>query len=105
MSFLCPACAGKTLVIEESLDLGADDTYDERALQVVSCGDCGFRGAAMYGESRRGALDSESADHTGYSVPEDVAAAVHEAVRNGTVPSGLMERIKRYGSFRIVYVP
>jgi len=105
VSFLCPECGGKTLVIEKSLDLGADDRYDERALQVVSCGSCGFTGAALYEESRRGSLGSECVDHAGYCVPDDVAAAVREALSSGTVPSGLQERIREYGSFRIVYVP
>jgi hypothetical protein len=105
MSFICPECGGKTLAIEGSLDLGADDRYDERALQVISCGSCGFTGAALYEESRRGSLGSESVDHAGYAVPEDVAAAVRDAVMKGTVPSGLLERIGEYGSFRIVCVP
>lgn len=105
MSFRCPECGNTTLLIEESLDLGSDDRFDERALQMISCGSCGFTGAALYGESRRGPLDSESVDHAGYCVPDDVAAAVREAVRSGTVPSGLQERIREYGSFRIVYVP
>ena len=104
MSFLCPECGGKTLVIEESLDLGADDTYDERALQVVSCGSCGFTGAALYEESRRGSLGSESVNHTGYSVPEDILAMVENDIRSGAMSSGLQEKLRKCTSFQIVYV-
>jgi hypothetical protein len=35
-------------------------------LQLVVCSRCDFHGAAVYKESRRGALDSEIWDHAGY---------------------------------------
>jgi len=50
-----------------------DSRSDEIALQLVVCArdSCGFRGAAIYEESRRGALDVDHWDHTGYRIAED----------------------------------
>jgi hypothetical protein len=57
------------------MELPADSRSDEITLQVVSCAGCGFAGIAVYEESRRGSLDTESVDHRGYrATPEDVAA-------------------------------
>lgn len=82
MSFICPDCAGKRLRIASSLELPPDSRWDEITLQVVECPECGFRGAAVYEESRRGALDSEVWNHRGHRLAaaplqtliEDVAA-------------------------------
>jgi hypothetical protein len=50
--------------------LPADDQWDEIAVQDLRCSSmgCGFRGIAVYEESRRGALDSECVVHTGYGM-------------------------------------
>jgi hypothetical protein len=56
------------LRITQRLEVGADRDSDEIALQCVVCAACGFRGVAVYEESRRGSLDSEVWDHTGYRV-------------------------------------
>jgi hypothetical protein len=66
MSFICPECSGGFLEIVSSLELPPDSEWDEITLQVVECSDCGFAGAAVYEESRRGALDSEAWEHRGY---------------------------------------
>lgn len=65
MSFICPACSGRRLRIASSLELPPDCWWDEITLQVLECPECGFRGAAVYEESRRGALDSEAWNHRG----------------------------------------
>lgn len=70
MSFICPDCSGKRLRIASSLELPPDSWWDEITLQVVECPQCGFRGAAVYEESRRGALDSEAWNHGGLRVAE-----------------------------------
>lgn len=69
MSFICPDCSGRRLRIASSLELPPDRWWDEIALQVVECPDCGFRGAAVFEESRRGALDSEASNHRGHRLP------------------------------------
>ncbi|HEX6913124.1 MAG TPA: hypothetical protein VF142_22125 [Longimicrobium sp.] len=70
MSFICPDCSGRRLRIAASLELQPDRWWDEITLQVVECPDCGVRGAAVYEESRRGALDSEAWNHLGHRLPE-----------------------------------
>lgn len=54
--------------IKESVDLGSDDRYDERAIQELACA-CGFSGLALYEESRRGHFRGEVVHHTGYRYP------------------------------------
>lgn len=66
MGFQCPDCNKKTLNILERIELAPDARSDEITLQVIHCGSCKFEGLAVYEESRRGALDSESIDHYGY---------------------------------------
>jgi len=63
IAYLCPACgANVALKIDRSIELPADD-YDEYSVAVVRCQACRFRGVTTCGESRRGALDSESVDY------------------------------------------
>ena len=68
MGFACPQCSENSLAIGRSIELPADSRSDEIALQMVKCESCGFRGLAVYQESRRGALDSESWEHVGYQI-------------------------------------
>ncbi len=69
MPFVCPECMTRgTLKITHSIELPSDSRSDEIAVQIVRCSHCKFRGVAVYEESRRGALDSESVDHRGYKV-------------------------------------
>ena len=70
MSFVCPDCNKKTLNILERIELAPDARSDEISLQLIHCKNCNFDGLAVYEESRRGALDSESIDHYGYK-PDD----------------------------------
>jgi len=69
LPFICPHCAQSgTLQIRCTLELPADSRWDEIVLQVVACTGCGLAALAVYSESRRGALESECCDHTGYYV-------------------------------------
>jgi hypothetical protein len=71
MSFFCPQCFYPgSLEITFSLQLPADSRSDDISLQVVECNGCGFRGLAVYEESRRGRLDAEAWEHTGYRIAE-----------------------------------
>lgn len=78
--FLCPDCAGATLVAGRGIELPADSRSDEISLQALGCTSCSFRGIAIYRESRRGALDSESWEHLGYRVPENIRASIQDAI-------------------------
>jgi hypothetical protein len=70
MPFLCPECASaqRSLKIKARIELPPDSRSDEITLQIVVCSRCRFAGIAVYEESRRGALDSESSTHIGYRV-------------------------------------
>ena len=71
MPLVCPDCDEPTLEVHETLELPPDSRSDEITLQIVECSACGFRAAASYEESRRGGLDEESVDHSGYRLPAD----------------------------------
>ena len=80
MSFQCPSCSRPQLNITAVLELPADSRSDEIALQIVECAHCGFEGIAVYEESRRGALDSDSFDHAGYEVAADDLARLRDDI-------------------------
>src|SRR5215470_18116869 len=70
MAFKCPACLGSSLKIGVGLEL--PPVYDDEIqLQMVKCEGCGFRGIAVYRESRRGSLESNSFWHLGYEVSDE----------------------------------
>ena len=81
MAFTCPRCRGGALGITHRLELAPDARSDEITLQAVRCSGCGFEGLAVYEDSRRGALDSESYSHTGYEADRAGVSAFKAAVR------------------------
>lgn len=81
MSFRCPECTKKTLKIVESLEILPDSRSDEITLQVICCDSCNFQGLAIYEESRRGRLMSESVDHYGYSLDDKDLKEVRSLIR------------------------
>ena len=81
MPFECPRCSQiDSLAIVESIELPSDVRSDDIALQILECEACGFRGLAVYEESRRGALESEAWEHTGYWASKALVASVHAAI-------------------------
>lgn len=69
MAFHCPNCSTAAgLRITRVLELPADSRSDEISLQLVKCAQCRFEAIAVYEESRRGRLGSESVDHYGYFI-------------------------------------
>lgn len=86
MAFKCPNCSENTLSIERALELPPDAREDEITLQVLICARCGFEGLAVYGESRRGALDSEAWRHEGYRVSAEDLAKIRELVERCPAP-------------------
>jgi hypothetical protein len=81
MPFQCPECQG-TLRITASLELPPDSRSDEITLQTVRCRDCGFEAIAVYEESRRGALGSESVDHRGFRIEAPDLRALRRQIRS-----------------------
>jgi hypothetical protein len=87
MAFRCPQCAQPgVLEIAASIELPPDSRSDEVTLQVVACQRCGFQGLAVYEESRRGALESETWEHTGYRVEPARLASVVQAIESCPEP-------------------
>jgi hypothetical protein len=79
--FRCPECSHSSLKIERRIELPPDSRSDEIALQIVTCSQCGFAGIAVYEESRRGALDSESVDHRAYRTTPADLKIIRQAIR------------------------
>ena len=82
MAFICPQCTKGAVVIKAAIELPPDSRSDEITLQVVACAVCDFSGVAVYQESRRGALGSESWDHYGYRANEKVVNELSRAIRS-----------------------
>ena len=73
MAFVCPMCKERSLDITHSIEL-PPERYDELTLQVVGCNACGFRGAAIYEESRQGSSDRWH--HSCFAAPAEVLDAL-----------------------------
>jgi hypothetical protein len=80
-AFLCPACGLPQLAIKYGISLSPDSRSDEIEVQLVECDACDFEGAAIYEESRRGALDSESVSHLGYRLNEWQYVSLKKQIR------------------------
>ncbi len=68
ISLVCPDCAGRSLMIAKSIELGSDRDYDETSFQAIQCVKCNMVGVSLYQESRRGAEDSWQ--HFGHRMEE-----------------------------------
>jgi len=80
--FVCPECSRpKSLRIALKIELPPDSRSDEITLQVVECSQCDFAGIAVYEESRRGALGSESSHHIGYRVSKHDLNALRKTIK------------------------
>jgi hypothetical protein len=83
MPFQCPKCQQTaSLEIRLVLQLPPDQRSDEVVLQVLECSRCEFRSLAVYEESRRGSLETDSWDHTGYFVNGDAVETIAGAIRS-----------------------
>ena len=83
MSFKCPQCfVNKSLRITTSIELPADARSDEISLQIVYCRSCKFEALAVYEESRRGSLFSESVHHYCYPAERNVIQFTRALINN-----------------------
>jgi len=81
--FICPDCSGQgSLKIVLSIELPPDSRSDEITLQIIECSACRFSGIAVYEESRRGPLDSESFHHTGYHLTKSQLRDLRKAIKS-----------------------
>jgi hypothetical protein len=101
MSFQCPDCKNrKTLQIIERIELPPDSRSDEITLQIVRCQRCQFEAVAIYEESRRGALDSESFDHYGYTIGQDELKALKGLIRRCSDPKNRRCRCESHSALK-----
>ena len=89
MPFFCPDCETSNLAIWLSIELPPDSWWDEISLQIVECSRCGFKGAAIYQESRRGSLDSEAVKHVGLKLDQQHLKARIEAISACPAPNDI----------------
>ncbi|MCA9659352.1 MAG: hypothetical protein KC486_13485 [Myxococcales bacterium] len=82
--FRCPGCRGETLRVIAALELGPDDDNDEQQIQALTCDSCGFVGAGVYQESRRGA--GEGVHHWGIALPPSTYIGLAAALAACTHP-------------------
>jgi len=87
MAFVCPDCAERSLEIVLSIELPPDGTHDETSFQLVACEKCGFHGIAVYGESRRGAWDSECWSHDGYRLGKESLVVLMQTMKQCPDPT------------------
>jgi hypothetical protein len=79
MAFVCPRClVSGSLEINLAMQLPADSRSDDITVQIVECNQCKFYGLAVYEESRRGALELEAWEHTGYWLEADSDGIITE---------------------------
>lgn len=87
MSFTCPQCrVSSALEISASIQLPPDSRSDDIMLQILICEQCQFRAAAVYEESRRGALDSDNWEHIGLRIAEADLERLLTAIRSCPEP-------------------
>lgn len=109
MPFICPECQANSLAITQSIELPPDGRSDEIALQIVKCGGCGFRGTAVYEESRRGA--EESWHHQGYFAPQTGITRLSKLIRqcpsskNGRCQCASHQTLGQMNEYGIWYPP
>jgi len=75
------------LNIVSKIELPPDNRSDEVTLQVVKCASCGFQAVAIYEESRRGTLGTESWNHTGFRVAKNTLAAIRKTIKQCPNPT------------------
>jgi hypothetical protein len=80
MSFICPRCKQYTLEIKKIAKAVLGPMDDEKSIQLVGCS-CGFKGVAVYEESRRGA--GSVFNHDGYMVPDELVDKLKEKMVGG----------------------
>jgi len=81
MQYYCPKCSTLSLEIFDIIQFAPDSRSDEIVLQLIGCPRCGFRGVAIYEESRRGRMSGNNWEHNGYRVGGDELTVLSEAIR------------------------
>ena len=103
MPFCCPDCLSTDgLEIDAAIQLPPDSRSDEIFIQLGRCRQCGFQGAAVYEESRRGALDQDDWSHTGYCLELEVCRRWEGLIRSCPDPFNWRCRCQAHLAFNAV---
>jgi hypothetical protein len=76
---------------------GGDD--DEVTLQTIACDACGFKGIAVYRESRHGALGQKLWHHHGHAISEKFLEAIQLALLKCPDPGNRCCRCETHAAF------
>lgn len=77
--FWCPKTNGYTLEIVHSVSVTPTNPLSsDELIQTVQCSESGFRGIALYAESRAGALEDDAPNHDAFAVDDESYAAANE---------------------------
>jgi len=70
------------------MELPPESMFDEMSLQHGECSNysCGFKGVAIYEESRRGSMDRERYHHFGYGISEESFALLRDKMTSCPEP-------------------
>ena len=86
MNLVCPRCLGVSMKMTSSIELPPDARSDEITVQTLKCSKCGFAGLGIYEESRRGRLEFESIEHSGYFMDDSTFASIDKMIRQCPKP-------------------
>ncbi len=79
---VCPDCNAATLDITDKIEVGVDDRFDERALQLMRCSSCGTKAIGEYEETRHGA--KERVHHRGYRIDAATTSRLRAVMAEGS---------------------
>lgn len=85
MSLICPKCRKPELKIKCGLELGPDGYNDEISIQAIYCNECGFVGAAVYVECKRGR--GERWSHVGVGLANNESKKIIELIERCPDPN------------------
>jgi len=103
MGIICPACSRNSLTITSKIELPPNERSDEVTLQLIECNKCGFQGIAVYEESRRGKINSDTFSHRGYKVSSELLNKLKEIVDQCPDPNNSKCRCKAHRYFINLY--
>jgi hypothetical protein len=103
MGLICPACSLDSLTITSKIELPPNERSDEVTLQLIECKKCGFQGVAVYEESRRGKIDSDTFSHRGYTVSSELLNKIKEMINHCPDQNNARCRCKTHRHFIDLY--
>ncbi|PIR04416.1 MAG: hypothetical protein COV59_01045 [Candidatus Magasanikbacteria bacterium CG11_big_fil_rev_8_21_14_0_20_39_34] len=84
--FFSPITKKNSLEVEASIDLDVDADFDEVSLQVLKDSSTPQKFLAIYQESHRGTLGTETVYHRGRDFNIDQILKILDAIKNSNIP-------------------